>query len=35
VSDEERLMILRMLERGQISVEEAERLLVALEGRSK
>jgi hypothetical protein len=32
VSDEERLMILRMVEARQISVEEAERLLSALEG---
>ena len=35
VSDEERLMILRMVESRQITVEEAERLLAALEGRAK
>ncbi len=35
VSDEERLLILRMVENKQISVEEAERLLAALEGRAK
>lgn len=33
VTEEERLMILRMLEEGKISVEEAEDLLSALEGR--
>ncbi len=33
VSDEERMIILRMLEGGKISVEEAERLLKALESR--
>ncbi len=33
VTDEERLMILRMVEARQISVEEAEKLLAALEGR--
>ena len=33
VTDEERLMILRMVEKKQISVEEAEKLLAALEGR--
>lgn len=33
VSDEERLMILKMVEAQQISVEEAERLLAALEGK--
>lgn len=33
VTDEERLIILRMVEAGQISVEEAEKLLAALEGR--
>lgn len=33
VTDVERLMILRMVEGGQISVEEAEKLLSALEGR--
>jgi hypothetical protein len=33
VSDEERLMILRMVENRQISVDEAEKLLAALEGR--
>jgi hypothetical protein len=32
VSDEERLMILQMVEQGRISVEDAERLLAALEG---
>jgi hypothetical protein len=35
VSDEERLMILRMLQEKKISVEEAELLLAALEGRSE
>ncbi|MBN1285984.1 MAG: hypothetical protein JXB47_11345 [Anaerolineae bacterium] len=35
VSDEERMTVLRMLENGQINVDEAERLLAALEGRSK
>lgn len=34
VSDEERLMILRMLQEKKISVAEAEQLLAALEGRS-
>ena len=33
VTDDERLLILRMLETKQISVEEAEKLLSALEGR--
>ncbi|CAG1008577.1 MAG: hypothetical protein IT322_08265 [Anaerolineae bacterium] len=33
VTDAERLMILRMVEAKQISIEEAERLLAALEGR--
>ncbi|MBN2472303.1 MAG: hypothetical protein JXN59_16380, partial [Anaerolineae bacterium] len=33
VTDDERLLILRMLEQKQISVEEAEKLLSALEGR--
>ncbi len=33
VSDEERMTILRMVENRQISVEEAEKLLAALEGR--
>lgn len=33
VSDEERLMILRMLEQKKISLEEADRLLAALEGK--
>lgn len=33
VTDEERLMILRMLEEGQITTQEAEQLLTALEGR--
>jgi hypothetical protein len=32
VSDEERLTILRMLEKGTITVDEAENLLQALEG---
>lgn len=35
VSDEERLMILRMLEQKKISLEEAEQLLAALEGKNK
>lgn len=35
VSDEERLLILRMVESKQITVEEAERLLAALEGRAR
>ncbi len=35
VTDEERLLILRMVEAKQITVEEAERLLSALEGRAK
>jgi hypothetical protein len=34
VSDEERLMILRMLEQKKISLEQAEQLLQALEGNS-
>ncbi len=34
VSDEERMMILQMLEQGKVSPEEAEQLLAALEGRS-
>jgi hypothetical protein len=34
VTDEERLMILQMLEQKKISAEEAEQLLAALEGRS-
>jgi len=34
VSEEERLSVLQMLEQGSISVEEAERLLQALEGES-
>lgn len=33
-SDEERLLILRMVEQGSISVDEAEKLLAALEGES-
>jgi hypothetical protein len=33
VTDDERLMILKMVEKGQLSVEEAEKLLAALEGR--
>lgn len=35
VRDEERLMILRMVENKQITVEEAEKLLAALEGRRR
>ncbi|MBX3065397.1 MAG: hypothetical protein U0528_13680 [Anaerolineae bacterium] len=35
VTDEERMMILRMVENKQISVEEAERLFAALEGRDQ
>jgi hypothetical protein len=35
VSDDERLMILRMLEQKKISMEEAEELLSALEGKSE
>jgi len=35
VSDEERMVILRMVEQGKISVEEAEKLLTALEGKEK
>jgi hypothetical protein len=34
VSDEERLMILEMLEQGKISIDEAEQLLEALEGKN-
>jgi hypothetical protein len=34
VTEQERLAILRMVENKQISIEEAERLLAALEGRS-
>ena len=34
VSDEERLMILQMLEQGKVTPEEAEQLLAALEGKS-
>ena len=34
VSDEERLMILQLLEQGKITTEEAEQLLSALEGKS-
>jgi hypothetical protein len=34
VTEEERLMILRMLEQGNISLEEAEQLLAALEGKN-
>ena len=33
VSNEERLMILRMVEEGKLTIEEAEKLLSALEGR--
>jgi hypothetical protein len=32
VSDEERLMILQLLEQGKITPKEAEQLLAALEG---
>jgi len=35
ISDEERMMILRMVEQGKISVEQAEKLLAALNGESK
>jgi hypothetical protein len=35
VTDEERLMILQMLEQGKVTPEEAEQLLAALEGKSK
>jgi hypothetical protein len=35
VSEDERLMILHMLEQKQISMEEAEELLSALEGKSE
>jgi hypothetical protein len=35
VSEQERLMILQMLEQGNISMEEAEQLLTALEGKKK
>ena len=34
VSEEERLMILRMLEQKKISMDEAEKLLSALEGKA-
>jgi hypothetical protein len=34
VSNEERLMILNMLEAGKITAEDAEQLLTALEGAS-
>jgi hypothetical protein len=34
VSDEERMMILQMLEQGKVAPEEAEQLLAALEGKS-
>ena len=34
ISEQERLMILQMLEEGKISVAEAQKLLAALEGRS-
>jgi hypothetical protein len=33
VSDEERMVILRMVEQGKISVGDAEKLLAALEGK--
>jgi hypothetical protein len=33
VSDEERLLVLQMLEQQQITIEQAEQLLAALEGR--
>jgi hypothetical protein len=32
VSDEERMMILRMVDQGKISVDEAEKLLAAMQG---
>jgi hypothetical protein len=32
VSDEERMLILRMVEQGKISVEQAEKLLAAMDG---
>lgn len=35
VSDEERLAVLKMLEQGKITVEQAEKLLAALEGEQK
>jgi hypothetical protein len=35
VSDEERMMILQMLEQGNVTSEEAEQLLAALEGKSR
>lgn len=35
VSDEERMMILQMLEQGKVTPEEAEQLLAALEGRGR
>ena len=35
VSEEERLMILQMLEQGNISLDEAEQTLAALDGKSK
>jgi len=35
VSEEERLMILRMLEQKKITLEEAEQLLSALEGKER
>jgi hypothetical protein len=35
VSDEERMAVLKMLEQGKISVEQAEKLLAALEGAGK
>ena len=34
VSDEERLMILQLLEQGKVTTDEAEQLLAALEGKS-
>jgi hypothetical protein len=33
-SEEERLMVLKMVEENKISIEEAEQLLAALEGRA-
>jgi hypothetical protein len=33
VSDDERMVILRMVEQGKISVADAEKLLAALEGK--
>jgi hypothetical protein len=35
ITDQERLMVLKMLQEGKITVEQAEQLLAALEGRTK